>query len=210
MLYGAENFEFFGDESRPYSAGSQDHCGPMFPGVNKLCYEGGLHWPRWIVHLNEPSIRRRPRSSAGSSACCTSSRSRSSRGRRLLPQKVNHLLDDAVPYAERRLVALLADASERAWAAIVARDSAALGRALSDTMAAWAACCRHADPYLGSTTKSAQLKAFVAVRRAAHVRLPQRCGRGFLMVIDDAPVEGGMKIEINHDPIVLPHPSDHL
>ena len=55
MLYGAENFEYFGDESRPYSAGSQDHCGLMFPGVNKLCYEGGLHWPRRIVHLNDPS-----------------------------------------------------------------------------------------------------------------------------------------------------------
>ena len=69
------------------------------------------------------------------------------------------------------------------------------------------------DPYLAiDDEKSAQLKAFVARYDAPHTRgcLFSGAGGGFLMVISDEPVEGGMKIEINHDPIVLPHPSDHL
>lgn len=216
MLYGAENFEYFGDESRPYSAGSQDHCGLMFPGVNKLCYAGGLHWPRRIVNLNDPSDP--------AQAAIFEWLERVlhiveipfvSRPDGYSSQRVNHLLDDAVPDAEkRRLVAPLADASERAWAAIVARDSAALGRALSDTMGAWGGMLPYTlDPYLAiDDEKSAQLKAFVARYDAPHTRgcLFSGAGGGFLMVISDEPVEGGMKIEINHDPIVLPHPSDHL
>ena len=54
-LWGAENFDAAATEQRTYWAGSQDHCGLMFPGVNKLYYEGGRHWPKEVVSLNDPS-----------------------------------------------------------------------------------------------------------------------------------------------------------
>ena len=54
-LWGAENFDAAATEARAYYAGSQDHCGLMFSGVNKLCYAGGRHWPHRIVSLNDPS-----------------------------------------------------------------------------------------------------------------------------------------------------------
>ena len=55
FLWGAENFDAAATEARPYWAGSQDHCGLMFSGVNKLVYEGGRHWPKEVISLNDPS-----------------------------------------------------------------------------------------------------------------------------------------------------------
>ena len=40
FLWGAENFDAAATEERKYWAGSQDHCGLMFSGINKLHYEG--------------------------------------------------------------------------------------------------------------------------------------------------------------------------
>jgi cytidyltransferase-like protein len=62
-LYGAENFGHFGKyigempewEKSSYSAGSQDHCGLMFPGVNKLCFKGA-HWPSSMVSLHDRTV----------------------------------------------------------------------------------------------------------------------------------------------------------
>ena len=66
-LWGAENFDAAATEERPYWAGSQDHCGLMFAGVNKLCYAGA---PRLfqVVSLNDPTDLPLP-SSDGSSRC---------------------------------------------------------------------------------------------------------------------------------------------
>jgi hypothetical protein len=41
-------------EKVSYSAGSQDHCGLLFPGVNKLNYTG-QHFPSSVIQLNDPS-----------------------------------------------------------------------------------------------------------------------------------------------------------
>ena len=55
VLWGAENFDAAATEERSYWAGSQDHVGLMFPGINKHYYEGGRHWPKQVVSLCDPN-----------------------------------------------------------------------------------------------------------------------------------------------------------
>lgn len=130
-------------------------------------------------------------------------------------QRVNKLKDPAVPREDKeRMVASLADASERAWAGICAMDSDALGRALSDTMRAWADMLPYTvDPYLGDDdAKSRQLREFWTAYDRPHTRgcLFSGAGGGFLMVISDTPVKGGTQIKINTDPLCKPFPSHDL
>ena len=108
----------------------------------------------------------------------------------------------------------MAEASEASWEAILDMDSTKLGKALSDTMAAWGAMLPFTiDPYLGKdAAKSEQLRSFVAKYDAPHTKgcLFSGAGGGFLMVISDTPVELGMKIDINHDHVVQPCKSASL
>ena len=124
-------------------------------------------------------------------------------------QEINHLKDPSVPIATKKeMVKALAEASEASWEAILDMDSTKLGKALSDTMAAWGVMLPYTvDPYLGKDAeKSEQLKAFVAKYAAPHTKgcLFSGAGGGFLMVISDTPVENGMNIIVNNDPVCLP------
>merc|ERR1712045_483154 len=79
-------------------------------------------------------------------------------------QRVNHLKDPKVTDERKReLTKPLADASERAWQAIIRMDVDALGKALSDTMTAWGIILPYTlDPYLNlDAEKSEQLREFV-------------------------------------------------
>ena len=49
-----ENFAFNATKARSYAAGSQDHCGLLFPGINKLCYGApSSNWPHAAVTLSD-------------------------------------------------------------------------------------------------------------------------------------------------------------
>ena len=108
----------------------------------------------------------------------------------------------------------LAEASEAAWEAILAMDAPKLGKALSDTMDAWGVMLPYTtDPYLGKdASKSAQLREFVQKydRPHTHGCLFSGAGGGFLMVVSDTPVAGGMKMAINHTSPCLPYTSATL
>jgi len=81
-------------------------------------------------------------------------------------------------------------------------------------MRAWEAMLPYTtDPYRDDDqAKSQQLRDFVARYEAPHTHgcLFSGAGGGYLMVISDSPVEGGVKIKINTDPICKPFPSDGL
>ena len=80
-------------------------------------------------------------------------------------QTINYLKDPKVSTAAKMaLVKPLAEASEASWQAILEMDSTKLGKALSDTMKAWAGMLPYTtDPYLNEdAAKSEQLRAFVA------------------------------------------------
>ena len=123
--------------------------------------------------------------------------------------------DPDVPVATKRtMVRALAEASEAAWDAILAMDSRALGKALSDTMAAWGGMLPYTtDPYFGKdAAKSEELRAFVARYDAPHTKgcLFSGAGGGFLMVISDEHVEGGLRMAINHESPCMPYKSATL
>lgn len=219
-LYGVENVDYFGTGTKSYSAGSQDHCGLMYPGVNKLCYNGGF-FPNQVIHLNDLTDP--------AQAAVFSWLERvlyivpipfESRPGDYDSQRVNHLTDSSVPEAAKvAMVSALASASELAWRSICSMDSAGLGRALSETMAAWEAMLpytvdpyRASDGYTGDEEKSAALRKFWKAYDAPHTKgcLFSGAGGGFLMVISDTVVPDGIKIQINHEHFCKPFPSDNL
>jgi hypothetical protein len=217
-LWGAENFACFGSDTQPYSAGSQDHCGLFFPGINKLNFTGH-HWPSTMINLNDPTD---PAQAAVfkwlEEHLYIVDIPFVSRPGNYNSQRVNHLMDDAVPHeAKVAMVKALADASEGAWAGITSMDSALLGASLSATMKAWEGMLPYTtDPYLGDDDeKSQQLKDFWTQYDAGGSQGAQGClfsgaGGGFLMVVSDQPVENGMQIELNHEHYCKPFASDNL
>lgn len=216
FLWGAENFDAAATEERTYWAGSQDHCGLMFAGVNKLCYAGGRHWPYKVISLNNPAD---PQQAAMfrwlESVVHIVEIPFVSRPPGYSSQEINYIKDPDVPVATKRtMVRALAEASEAAWDAILAMDSRALGKALSDTMAAWGAMLPYTtDPYFGKdAAKSEELRAFVARYDAPHTKgcLFSGAGGGFLMVISDEHVEGGLRMAINHESPCMPYKSATL
>jgi len=93
-------------------------------------------------------------------------------------------------------------------------DSDIVGQGLRDTMKGWEGILPYTtDPFLNKDAeKSKLLKDFVAKYDVPNTKgcLFSGAGGGFLMVISDEPIEGAMKITINHDFLTKPHPSDKL
>eukprot|EP00040_Diaphanoeca_grandis_P035302 m.221498 g.221498 ORF g.221498 m.221498 type:complete len:464 (-) comp33350_c0_seq4:44-1435(-) len=217
-LWGAENFDAFGNETKPYIGGSQDQCGLFFPGVSKVCYNGA-HWPKHLINLNDPTD---PKQAAVfkwlEDVLYIVEIPFVSRPDDYSSQKINHLKDPKVAREKKvAMVKALADASEHAWNAICAMDIDALGAALSATMTAWGVMLPYTvDPYqpmegfAGDPVKSKELHDFWSKYDAPHTKgcLFSGAGGGFLMVINDKPVENGLKIVINHKHFAQPFPSD--
>jgi hypothetical protein len=221
-LWGAENFHHFGDDTVSYSAGSQDHCGLMFPGINKLCFDGH-HWPSSAINLSDPSD---PAQAAIfswlESVLYIVPIPFVSRPEGYNSQRVNYLspqhgANTDSPYSREEKVAMvkaISDASELAWQSICNMDIDGLGKGLSDTMKAWEAALPYTvDPYKGDDdAKSKQLREFWTQYDRPHTKgcLFSGAGGGFLMVISDKPIDGGMQIKLNHDHICKPFSSDKV
>lgn len=217
-LWGAENFDAFGNQKKPYIGGSQDQCGLFFPGVSKLCYNGA-HWPKHVINLNDPSDPKQAEVFKWlESVLYIVEIPFVSRPEDYSSQKINHLKDPNVAHDKKvAMVKSLSDASESAWNAICAMDIDALGKALSATMDAWGVMLPYTtDPYqamegyAGDPVKSKELKEFWSKYDAPNTKgcLFSGAGGGFLMVINDKPVEDGVQIQINHKHSAQPFPSD--
>ena len=116
LLFGAEN-----PPGKKYISGSQDHIGLIFPGINRLCYNGD-YWPERIESTTKKDI------------CDWLS-------------NVLHLVpleprpDGYDPLKEMHLEKLfvreLGEAGDLCWEAIISKDISKLGKALTDTLLAW-------------------------------------------------------------------------
>lgn len=215
-LWGSENFDYFGNEAKSYRAGSQDHCGLFFPGINKLCYDG-RNWPTSVIQLNDPSDPAQAQVFKWlESVLWVVDIPFVSRPPDFNSQRINHIKDVAVPKETKvAMIKALSETSEAAWNAILAMDAAALGKALTATMAAWGVMLPYTlDPYLasdgypGDPNKSKELKEFWTKYDNKHEGcLFSGAGGGFLMVISTTPVEDAMQITLNHDHYCKPYPS---
>ena len=130
-MWGIENFSRFSTGRRSYAAGSQDHLGLMFPGINKLNYgeppsqfasssitlndlddpaqAAIFAWLEKVLHVVEIPFVSRPSDFDS--------------------QRIN-LLKDPTVSEERKgeMAQAIADASEAAWNAIITMDTAGLGQ----------------------------------------------------------------------------------
>ncbi|GBG29981.1 Ethanolamine-phosphate cytidylyltransferase [Hondaea fermentalgiana] len=171
FLFGAEN-----PPGSKYIAGSQDAIGLMLPGISRLDYDGGF-WPHSVSQ-------------------CIDRQDTTNWLQRVLwlvplPSRPAGYDPLEIKDLSKENVALLADASSRAWDAIEAHDAPGLGQALSDTMVAW-------SRLLPNTVPQPMADEWCAPYRDKHLGcLFSGCGGGFLLVISDGePVDRGFQVEI--------------
>jgi cytidyltransferase-like protein len=167
LLFAAEN-----PPGTRYVSGSQDAIGLVHPGVNRLRYAGAF-WPERIDSTIDPAHA-------------------------AWLERVLHLVpctprpQDYDPLVERNLdagwIARLGAAGDLAWDSILRHDTAGLGRALDETLAAWRAI-------LPRTVDDALLAQRAALGGHAGSCF-SGCGGGYLMVVAEEPVAGAVRFKV--------------
>lgn len=173
-----ENAKFlFGAENPPgtkYVSGSQDHIGLLYPGINRLCYNGG-YWPEKIESATEKGL------------CDWLSEvihlvPLEPRPEGYDPLKIKNL--------EKSLVRELGEAGDLCWYSIINKDIKGLGKALTDTFLAWKKILPLTIP--DWVMKEMETKYFPYYPGA----ITSGCGGGYVFVVSEKEVEGAMKIKV--------------
>ena len=171
LLFGAEN-----TPGQKYVSGSQDHIGLLFPGINRLYYNGS-YWPEkiesttkkenceWlseVLHL----IPLKPRPEGYD------------------PLKEMHL--------EKASVRELGEAGELCWEAVNNMDIDNLGKALTGTLLSWKKMLPLTVPdEVMNELESKYLPNYAGA-------ITSGCGGGYIIVVSERPVEGAVKIKIRY------------
>ncbi len=168
-------FNFENPPGTSYISGSQDAVGIVFPGVNKLEYEQAQSWPSSITSLTDQRvidfleqnlwlITLSPRN----------------------PDfKVLSDTDINTPNAKA-----LADAANRCWDAILARDIKAFGLAFRESFEAQIAMF----PNMVNPTILEQIDAFK--ESALGWKLSGAGGGGYLVLVSEKPIQNAIQIRI--------------
>lgn len=169
LLFDTEN-----PPGAKYVSGSQDHIGLLYPGINRLFYNGS-HWPEIIESSTDVSV------------CEWLS-------------SVLHLVpleprpDGYDPLKEinldKNFVKELGEAGELCWRSILERDINGLGSALTSTLLAWRKILPYTVPEW--VMKELENRYFPYYPGA----LTSGSGGGYVMVVSEKPVEGALRIRI--------------
>jgi cytidyltransferase-like protein len=169
LLFGAEN-----PPGKKYISGSQDHIGLIYPGVNRLYYNGG-YWPEridstvdkatcdWlssVLHL--VPLEPRP---AGYD-----------------PLKVMHL--------EKPLIKELGESGDLTWESILKKDIKGLGKGLTDTFLSWKKILPLTVP--DWVMEEMETKYFPNYPGA----ITSGSGGGYVIVVSEKEIEGAIKIKV--------------
>ena len=169
ILFGAEN-----PPGSKYISGSQDPIGLVYPGFNRLYYDGSF-WPKEITSLIDKEAA-----------------SWIENVIQLVP--IAPRPDDYDPLVEKNLdikwVKLLGDAGQCCWEAIQKRDIVLLGRALNMTLEAW----QNLLPMTVPDHLLPELSRF----DSCHGRLLSGCGGGFIIVAEEKPIDGAIRIKVKN------------
>lgn len=171
ILFGAEN-----PPGKSYISGSQDHIGLLYPGINRLYYNGG-YWPESIDSTIDPSIcdwlsdviwmvPLEPRPEGYD------------------PLKIMNL--------EKHLVKELGEAGDRCWDAIMKRDINGFGRSMTDTFLAWKKTLPMTVP--DWIMKEMETKYFSNFPGA----ITAGSGGGYVIVASEKKIKGAIKIRIRY------------
>ena len=177
-LYAAEN------QDKPEPSGSQDMIGLIYPGINRLDYsadfEGG-YFPQHIETCRDPvtigwleevfymlPVTQRP---VGYS-----------------PLEVQNL--------DPEWVRRLGQSGKDCYAAILARDVRLLGASLNECMCCWEALLPNTVRHPAITVDLLGLLHFYQSRYPG--AMYSGCGGGYLYVVSEEPVAGGIKVKIRN------------
>jgi cytidyltransferase-like protein len=171
LLFGAEN-----PPGRTYISGSQDHIGLLYPGINRLCYNG-KYWPDKIESTTDEDI------------CEWLSRvlhliPLEPRPEGYDPLKEKHL--------EKKLIKELGEAGHNCWKAIINKDIDKLGAALSQTFLSWKKILPHTVP--DWIMKEMESKYFPNYPGA----ITSGSGGGYVIVVSDKKVDNAIKIKVRY------------
>ena len=171
LLFGAEN-----PPGKDYISGSQDHIGLLYPGVNRLDYNGG-YWPekiestvdeetcKWlsdVIHL----VPLEPR-----------------------PQGYDPL---KIMTLENTIVKELGEAGEKCWEAIMKKDIAMLGKSMTDTLLSW-------KKMLPLTVPDWVMQEFETKYLPYYPgAITSGSGGGYMMVASEKAVPGAIKIKVRY------------
>jgi hypothetical protein len=189
-LYEAEN------QGKPEPSGSQDMAGLIYPGVNRLDYdynyEGG-YFPVHIESNNDPDVA--------------------------------HWLEDVIhmvpvaqrpagynPLGEKNLdpewIRRLGETGKDCFAAIVKKDGKGLGASMNECMKCWETILPHTVRHPTLTVDLAGILAYYRSRYAG--AMYSGCGGGYLYVVSDEPVPGGIRVQVRYSKKSLNNPSPQL
>ena len=171
LLFGAEN-----PPGKMYISGSQDHIGLLYPGINRLCYNGD-YWPEKIESTTSGDI------------CEWLSQvlhlvPLAPRPDGYDPLKIKHL--------EKPLIRELGEAGDACWESILTKDVTGLGKSLTNTLLSWRKILPLTVPEW--VIKEMETKYFVDYPGA----ITSGSGGGYVIVASEKEVEGAIKIKVRY------------
>jgi hypothetical protein len=175
-LYEAEN------KSKSEPSGSQDMAGLIYPGVNRLDYdyryEGG-YFPLHVETNNDPDVAH-------------------------WLEGVIHMVpvaqrpDGYNPLGQRNLdpkwIERLGETGKRCFNAILTKDRKALGASMNECMECWAMILPQTVRHPTITVDLVGILNYYQSRYAG--AMYSGCGGGYLFVVSDEPVPGGIRVKV--------------
>jgi cytidyltransferase-like protein len=169
LLFGAEN-----PPGRDYISGSQDHLGLLLPGINRLYYNGG-YWPEKI----DSDISREICEWLSDVIWLVKLKPR--------PMGYNPLKE---MHLEKSHIKELGEAGNLCWESILKKDIAGLGKGMTDTYLSWKKILPLTVP--DDILKEMETSYFPNYPGA----ITSGSGGGYIIVVSEKPVEGGIQIKI--------------
>jgi len=171
LLFGAEN-----PPGKKYVSGSQDQIGLLYPGINRLYYNGG-YWPERIDSTTDKEIS-----------------SWLSNVLHLVPLEPRPDGYDPlkVMKLKKTFVRELGEAGDLCWEAILKRDVINLGKALTNTLLSWKKILPLTVP--DWVMNEMETKYFPNYPGA----ITSGSGGGYVIVVSEKEVEGAIKIRVRY------------
>jgi cytidyltransferase-like protein len=171
LLFGAEN-----PPGKKYISGSQDHIGLLFPGINRLCYNGG-YWPEKIESTTRQDI------------CDWLSDVLYLVPLEPRPQGYDPL---KIMNLKKSLIKELGDAGDRCWESVLNKDIKGLGKSMTDTFLSWKKILPLTVPdWIMDLLTTKYFPAYPGA-------ITSGSGGGYVMVASEKPVEGAVKIKVRY------------
>jgi hypothetical protein len=171
LLFGAEN-----PPGKKYISGSQDHIGLLYPGINRLYYNG-RYWPEQIESTTDKEI------------CDWLSDvlwlvPLEPRPHGYDPLKIKHL--------EKPLIRELGESGKNCWEAILKKDVKGLGKAVKETLFSW----KKILPLTVPDTVMTEMETKYFPNYAGAIT--SGSGGGYIIVVSDKMVWNAIKIKIRY------------